>query len=300
MEGKNCYNHRPFSYQKSRNPLTSGEKMRVQVTLTVNESKRIIAKGVAKLPVVKRALRSGKIFLKGGTTVSCVCEELAGKPLEISGRIVPNGTKAGRFKSGKFHCALIERGELLDVYETLENTIENLGAEDVAVIGANAIDVYGNAAMMYGSPLGSKPGRIISGLMAEICNIIVPAGLEKLVPGSIAESIVKSGRKHIDRSMGMAVGLTPVIGTIITEKDAVPLLGDVTCTVIGRGGILGAEGATTMIIEGNERQVENVFQIILSVKGAKISGIPESLPECIPTDERCKSHRACMYKRSKK
>ena len=52
------------------------------------------------------------------------------------------------------------------------------GPEDVVIIGANAIDSLGNAAMMYGAPFGGPPGRIISGLMSECRNVIVAAGLE--------------------------------------------------------------------------------------------------------------------------
>ena len=271
--------------------------MRAQVTLTVNESKRIIAKGVANLPYVQKALRSGKIFLKGGTTISAVCEELVGQPLRISGRIVPQGTKAPKNYSASLHCALIEHGKLLDVAESLEQTVESLDAEDVAIIGANAIDAFGNAALMYGRVLGGKPGRIISGLMAEIRNVIIAAGLEKLVSGAITDIISKTGRKGINLSMGMAVGLTPVVGRIITEKEAIPLLGNVNCVVIGKGGILGAEGATTMIVEGDKEEVEKIFQIILSVKGAEVSGVPESLLECTPPNEECKLHWSCIYKK---
>ena len=269
------------------------------MTLTVNESKRIIAKGIARLSSVQKALKSGKIFLKGGTTVSAVCEELAGKPLHILGRVTPQGTKTSQASSREFHCALIERGKLLAVDELLEQTIEDLKAEDVAIIGANAIDAFGNAAIMYGAPLGAEPGRITSGLMAEISNVIVAAGLEKLVPGSLADIIQQSGRKSIDVSMGMAVGLAPIVGRIITEKEAIPLLRDVTCTVIGKGGILEAEGATTMVVEGESEDVEKVFQIISSVKGAKVSGVLESLTECVPPHENCKLHRSCIYKTAK-
>jgi len=38
--------------------------MRIQITLTVHEAKRIIAKGIAELPAVKAALETGSIFLK--------------------------------------------------------------------------------------------------------------------------------------------------------------------------------------------------------------------------------------------
>ncbi|MCK5552105.1 MAG: hypothetical protein KAJ09_03095 [Deltaproteobacteria bacterium] len=274
--------------------------MRAQVTVTVNEAKRIIAKGISRMPSVQNALRSGKIFLKGGTTVSCVSEELTGKPLRISGRIVPEGTKTAQVQSLGFHCALIEGGELIDADESLEQTIENLKAQDVAVIGANAIDVFGNSALMYGIALGGGPGRIISGVIAEIENIIIAAGLEKLVPGSITDIVTKAGRKNVDRSIGMAVGLIPLGGRIITEKDAISLLAEVSCTVVGRGGVFGAEGATTMIIEGDKREVENVFQIILSLKDQKVSGTQKSLPSCTAPHERCKIHRACIYKKTKK
>ena len=273
--------------------------MRAQISLTVSESKKIIAKGIAALPVVRKAFRSGKIFLKGGTTVSAVCEELTGKPMLIAGRISPQGTKMAQDYSGRYHSALIEKGNLLAVDDILEQTLENLHPDDVVIIGANIIDAFGNAAMMYGVALGGKPGRVISGLMSETKNVIVAASLEKLVPGSLTEIIANTGRINVDLSMGMAVGLTPVIGKILTEKEAILHLGDVTCMVIGKGGISGAEGATTMIIEGPEKEVKKVFQLIMSVKGAGVSGIAESLPDCVAPHEKCKVHRACIYKRKK-
>lgn len=39
--------------------------MRIQVTLTVPEGKRLIAKGIAARTDVKKAFRHGKILLKG-------------------------------------------------------------------------------------------------------------------------------------------------------------------------------------------------------------------------------------------
>jgi len=87
--------------------------MRLQITLTVSEAKRIIAKGIAALPVVKAALETGSIFLKGGTTVSAVCEELTGKPMNILGRVSPRGTVTAGSNPGKFHCVLIKMGKSL-------------------------------------------------------------------------------------------------------------------------------------------------------------------------------------------
>ncbi len=209
-----------------------------QVTLTVHEAKRIIAKGIAQLDCVQEALKSGKIFLKGGTTVSAVSEELVGRPMRISGRITPAGAKAAQTVTQGFHSVLIQGGKVIDVDARLDETVNELHADDVAILGANAMDVHGNAALMYGAPLGGGPGRIISGLMAELSNIIIAVGLEKLIPGSLTEIIARTGNKSIDISMGMPAGLTPIIGKIVTEKDAIPLLADVECTVIGQGGIV--------------------------------------------------------------
>lgn len=275
------------------------QKHTAQITLTVHEAKRIIAKGIAQLPAVQEAVESGKVFLKGGTTVSAVSVELVGKPLRISGRITPQGAKAAHKVTQGYHCALIEGGKLLDVDARLEEAVDQLNADDVAIFGANAIDVYGNAALMYGAPLGGAPGRVISGIMAELSNIIIAVGLEKLIPGCLTDVISRTGNKDIDIAMGMPAGLTPLIGKIITEKDAMSILADVECTVIGMGGISGAEGSTTMVIEGRRKEVEKAFEIAASIKGADVSGNKESLPECEPPNERCEFHRACIYKRDR-
>jgi hypothetical protein len=271
-------------------------QLSAQITLTVPEAKRIIAKGIAQLPEVKEAVKSGKIFLKGGTTVSAVAEELVERPLRISGRITPRGAKAAQNATQGFHSALIEGGKLSDVDARLEEAVNGLQADDVAVFGANALDVHGNAAMMYGAPLGGGPGRIISGIMAELKHIIIAVGLEKLVPGSLPDIIARTGNKSVELSMGMPAGLTPIMGKIITEKQAFPLLADVTCTVIGMGGISGAEGSTTMVLDGPREEVEKAFEIAVSVKGGDVSGEKESLPECDHKSDRCKLHRGCIYK----
>lgn len=73
--------------------------MKVQIALTVNESKRLIAKAIISLPEVKNAFEKEKILLKGGTTVSAVAEELVGVPLRICGRISKRGTVSSQIIS---------------------------------------------------------------------------------------------------------------------------------------------------------------------------------------------------------
>lgn len=274
--------------------------MRLQITLTVPEAKRIIAKGIGQLPVVKAALETGSIFLKGGTTVSAVCEELTGKPLNILGRISARGTVTARSNPGKFHCALIKECNVVDADQALDSTVKKLGPDDVVIIGANAIDSAGNAAMMYGAPFGGPPGRIISGLMSECRNIIIAAGLEKLIPGALSDIIQKTSRRSVDVAMGMAVGLTPIVGRIVTEVESISALADVDCFVIGKGGISGAEGATTLVIDGPRAHVRRIDRLIESIKDSKVSGIPETLADCEAPCQSCASHLACTYKKALK
>ena len=270
--------------------------MRIQVTFTVSEAKRMIAKGIALLPVVKKALETGNIFLKGGTTVSAVCEELAGKPLNILGRISTRGAVTAQSNPGKYHCAFIKKGKVADADHSLDTIVQKLGPEDVVILGANAIDTNGNAAMMYGASFGGPPGRIISGLMSECRNVIIAAGLEKLVPGSLLEIINRTSRKSVDVAFGMAVGLTPIVGQIFTEVEAISAIADVDCFVIGKGGILGAEGATTLVIDGSRSNVKRVEKLIEAIKGATVSGIPETLVDCEAPNPSCAKHLACTYK----
>lgn len=270
--------------------------MIIQFTLTVPEGKRLIAEGIVRLPEIKEALESAKILLKGGTTVSAISEKLVGKKLRISGRVSPLGTKGSRREEKIPHSILIENHKLYTVDDKLEETVKSMGPKDICLISANAIDSEGNAAMMAGAPLGGKPGIIISGLMAEGINIIIPAGLEKLIPGKIHRAVKAAGRKKPDIAMGMAVGLIPLAGQVFTELDAIKVISGLDAIVIGRGGINGAEGATVFSVEGTEKECEVLIEIIKSIKGSGVSGDQATLEECKPGSPGCKYHLACMYR----
>ncbi len=272
--------------------------MKLQFSLTPSEAKQIIAKGINQLPQVQAAFSEGKILLKGGTTVSAVSEELVGIPLGICGRITTKGAKAARDDLTVPHSVLIEKGKVLDVDNAslFEQAALSLEKGDILVTGVNAFDAYGNAAMMAGSPLGNFPGMVMPALSAEGVQIIIAAGLEKLIPGDINHAISAAGRKSVDISFGMAVGLIPITGDIIDERKAVEILARVKCTVIGKGGILGAEGSTTMIAEGEPDEVRKLLEIVKSVKGAQVSGAADSLIECERPSPGCREHLACIYK----
>ncbi len=270
--------------------------MRIQVTLTVAEGKRLIAKGVIARADAKRALRHGKILLKGGTTVSAVCEELCGHPLRISGRITQRGTVSSADIGGIWHCAVVEKGAIRNIDGEVEKAVVRLKQGDIVITGANAFDDYGNAAMMMGRVLGGSPGLAWAGMMSEVGKVIVAVGMEKMVPGNLNDVMRTTGRAEVDLAMGMAVGLIPIRGEIFTEIEAIETLAKVRPQIIGRGGIKGAEGGTTFIIDGERKEVLKVFKLVQSLKGSKESGLEGSFEECSP-GKKCKFHLACIYAR---
>lgn len=57
---------------------------KIQVTLTVEEGKEIIALGILNHPLLKSALEKGKVLFKGGTTVLKISKKLVDMPFRIS------------------------------------------------------------------------------------------------------------------------------------------------------------------------------------------------------------------------
>jgi hypothetical protein len=270
--------------------------MKLQITLTVPEAKRIIALSIVNRKDVRYALQHGKILLKGGTTVSAIADELVGQKLRIGGRISPRGTMNALKKFDQHHSILVEGDTWTGIDKVIEEVAGSLRKDDVIIISPNAIDVHGNAAMMAAAPLGHNAGKAISGFSSQGCKVIIPSGLEKLIPGTISDAIQACGRIAIDKSMGAAVGLIPIVGEIVTEKEAIEELANVSVTVIGAGGIHGAEGSVTLVIDGVETEVERILEIVMEIKGVETSGTPESLVECEGGCPQCGKHLACIYR----
>jgi hypothetical protein len=267
--------------------------IKVQVSVTPNEAKQIIAKAVSQMPIVRNALKNGKIFLKGGTTISAVAEQLIGIKLPISGRITQKGTKSSTAEKpfSAFHRVIIDKGERKDIETDLE--VQEVGVEmgkgDITIVGANALDIDRNAAIMIGRACGGT-ATFLPWLIGRGISTVIAVGWEKLIPCSIEDAVAAAGIAVIDVAMGMAVGLIPLQGIVVTETDALNILTGVKTTVIGAGGILGAEGSTTFVMEGKPYQVKEAWELINGVKGAAVSGEPDSLEECFPGCPFCNSH----------
>jgi len=278
--------------------------MRIQITLTSPDGKRIIAKGIRALPVVQKVQNRGKILLKGGTTVSAVSEELCGKPMRISGMITPKGTLTSRFKHEIqwAHAQILKGGRIIPLHtrEDWEKEIPSFTPEDLVITGANAFDAHGRATLMAATYDGGNSLPFFQTLLIEGVPFLIAAGLEKLVPGNLGEVIALAGRKKVSFSYGSAVGLIPIFGRIFTEVEALEALAGVKAWVIGKGGIHGAEGGTTFLVDGPPKEVIKIDKIYQSVQGSGLSGDPRNLIPCSRGSLSCKNHIGCVYKKGMK
>jgi len=83
--------------------------------LTVAESKRLIAKGVARCPEVLAALKSGIVAVAKGTTNAYVVEELSGEPMHkqdyCMGNTRPHKGGSRTKVTGKLPDLVLRRGK---------------------------------------------------------------------------------------------------------------------------------------------------------------------------------------------
>ncbi len=268
---------------------------RAQITLTVEESKCLIAHAVTEHALVKRVLATGSVLLKGGSTVSYVSELLTGRPLRLCGIVTERGTVAdvSPDTSGA-HVALLQHNEFVNIDEDFLDRVYALRDSDLIICGANAIDSFGNAAMMVGSPGGGETPLALNTWYAEGVPVIIPVGLEKLIPGNINDIVKKTGRRHKQYAFGMSVGLVPIIGEILTEIEALAILFRVQAMPIGAGGLGNAQGSITFDVSGSEDDLTALREYVLALKERKMFTNVEN--ECQAVNPHCKTHLHCIYK----
>ncbi|MBA7570321.1 hypothetical protein ES708_12070 [subsurface metagenome] len=276
--------------------------MLAQVLLTPTESKKFIAKAVAKTAVVQRAFKEGIVALHPSTSTVFIVEELTGKipdikvlvcglnsPEGATGSVEADEALAKDFEElarlpkddinairqslrGFRFTLVVERGKLV-IGMTLGEIIDKMGPNDVYIKGVNAVDTDGNVGVLIGNPVeGGSIGIVMSQSRSKGFKVVFPVGLEKLIPVPIKRAAeVAKMRNQVNYSMGRACALWPCEGIVITELKAVEILsGGATATPISAGGLAGAEGAITMLIKGDDEQVTSVIKVIEECKGAKL------------------------------
>lgn len=253
------------------------EEQKVLITLTPAESKRLIAKGVMNLEEVQRALKRGTIIIGLGTTNGYVADEILAALPETEVRTVDKPRYAAGIITDKGTCivpkeerekdVILKNGTLSDM--GIEKAIENLSAEDVFIKGANALDATGTAGILLAHPAGGTIGAALGTIMARGANFIIPVGIEKTIPYSVIEAARQVGKERFYKSVGRTVGLIPVHGKVITEVEALKLLGASSAFPLSAGGVNGGEGSVVLCAEGSTQQMDELMQIVSQIKGEK-------------------------------
>lgn len=242
--------------------------MKALFTLTSSESKRLIAQGVKELPAVQNALADHTIIVAGGTTNAYVAEELLGIHIEDKAGytvgIVINGETGISTSTNRTNPFVITNGKPQDMH--WKEYLPHIKPGDVFIKGGNAVDSTGLAAVMVSDAAGGTIGLAMGTLYARGIKLIVPIGLEKMVP-DVQAAIEFMSLNPVDEAIGTKVGLIPILGaTVVTELDALETLFNVDAYCIAAGGVAGSEGSVTLAIEGSDAEIAEAIEFIKSIK----------------------------------
>jgi len=253
-------------------PGPGQKQISVLVVLNPAESRRLIAKATVALPEVQNAYKNGMIIIARGVTNAYVTEELFGISVEPKagqtvGMVCHGITDAN---SGVPPCTwhVTRKGK---VVENADSNVEILdfGPDDVFIKGANAVDLEGNAGIFTASVKGGTIGMAWPIVTPRGCHLIIPVGLEKMVP-SVIEAAKHSGIYYFKYSTGLPAKLTPVsLGKVVTEIQAFALLAGVRAYHL-------ASGAVVFALEGGEEKVEKAFELVKSIKGEPPVTLPDT------------------------
>jgi hypothetical protein len=236
--------------------------------LTVSESKRLIARGVSQMPIVKNALANGLVIIIKGTTNAYVAEEITGKKIEkaayVRGRVEPikGGKKLPNVKV--LDDIVLEKGKEVSI--PLTEAVKKLKPGDVVIKGANALDYRNKLAGVNIRDLSSgTTGIIMPHVVGKKAYLIIPIGLEKLVAGDLVDISLKM-REPVE-SLNPLQSMFLITGEIVTELEAIKILTGATAFQASAGGIGGAEGAAWVVFRGTRDQVTKAMKLVESIQG---------------------------------
>ena len=261
------------------------------VTLTTEESLRLIAKAVVALKVVRNAALKGFIGFSLCTSCGFIIQELLGKDAIDPGRyccgfIYAKGSCSVPPKHRE-KLLLLERGAPRWLNFPEENCtiyIDRMGADDIIIKSGSIIDPSGKAAVLVSSPDGGEIGAYLPHIAAKGIRLMVPMSIAKTVPLPLEEilpymgiSKFKSNRVH-----GMSCGMLALPGQVVTEIDAFRTLFDVKAVPAAMGGVGSGVGTVTLVLAGKEKAVASAWQTVKQIKGEKrLSNYFSNCKDCL-------------------
>ena len=240
--------------------------MNASVVLTSAASKRLIAKGVAAHPSVGKALGKGRIVITRGTTNAFVAEELCGAPID-------RGAYAAGFIDQRWNVNA-RVGEMEEIVlvdgkpanETPDQTLSALVAGDVVIKGGNALDPWGIVGVLLASASGGTVGRYVAAALARGVEIVVPISVSKSIHTSVVDLSQEMGAGRVNLRNGLACGIFPLHGQIVTEVEALHLLFGVDAVHVASNGIGAGRGSVSLLVYGEAAAVGNAYEFVASLR----------------------------------
>lgn len=260
--------------------------MLAEFVFTPDESKLLIAKAIVGMEKVQRAFRQGIVAMHPSSSTHFISRLLNGGSdhsgqVWVTGTIVPKGlcvdarTGAGTGQltksladPGKYpHTVVFYKGEL-QMGWTIADLCERMGPGDIYLKGVNAVDSDHHVGVLLGSMVDGTIGKMAAARKEKGFEIIVPVGLEKLIPGRVEEA-ARFVNEEKDYSMGVKCRLYPLLADeTITEVEALQAVaGGGKAAVFSAGGLGGAEGSISLALKGTQEQVEQAIAVCDSIKG---------------------------------
>ena len=238
--------------------------MHTIVSLTVSESKRLIAKGVAQASFVRRAMDEGTLAVGSGTTNGYIVEEITGEPFDkrgfVTGRTLPDDYSGPELTYSQPDL-VIRKGERLSMRAV--EALEEMGPGDVFIKGANAVNYErGQAAVLIGHPTGGNVGAVLGTITARRICFLHPVGLEK----NVCADLNRVAARLNEDAEGTGPTLWVVPGRIFTEIEAIRVLAGAEAVQCGAGGVGGAEGAVWLAVFGTARELDAARAAIDAVR----------------------------------
>ncbi|MFN3346698.1 MAG: hypothetical protein ACK42E_02670 [Candidatus Bipolaricaulaceae bacterium] len=232
------------------------------VVVSLEAGKRLIGRAVAQLPQVQRAKAEGLVVIGWGTTNAYVAEELVGRTIPKERYVA--GFLAEELKvlppEARDPMLVLDRGEPKNL--GWAEILARLSPADVVIKGGNVLDPQGVVGVYVAGEDGGTVGRFLAASLARGVEVVIPISRSKCVHTPVWELAKRLGQGRLDWSAGPKIGLVPLLGTVVTETEAVRILYGVEAIHMGGGGVGRGSGALVLLLSGPKESVGRAFSEI--------------------------------------
>jgi len=158
----------------------------------------------------------------------------------------------------------LHKGELLAVEPG--SVIDKLVPGDIFIKGANAVDPCGNVGVLMAGPGGGTMGQFYMGLKAQAWRQSIPSASRSSFLGGRGGPVWREVDAGADNRLPRRDGLRRG-RRVVTEIEAIDSLFGLNAIHYASGGWGGAEGAVTLIVEGEDDAVGKCLDLIEKIKG---------------------------------